>query len=101
VREAQGEIENQYPGYLCAQDTYYVGHIKGIGEIYQQTLIDTYSTLTLAKVYTKKNGLVAAHMLNDKVLLFFDNEQVALLQILTDRGSEYNIIKSVWHTNCI
>ncbi|PIT17347.1 IS481 family transposase, partial [Snodgrassella alvi] len=90
AREAQGEIETQHPGYLCAQDTYYVGHIKGIGKIYQQTFIDTYSRLAFAKVYTEKNSLVAADMLNDKVIPFFDNEQVALLRILTDRGSEYN-----------
>jgi transposase InsO family protein len=90
AREAQGEIELRHPGYLCAQDTYYVGHIKEIGKIYQQTFIDTYSRLALAKVYTEKNSLVAAEMLNDKVILFFDNEQVVLLRILTERGSEYN-----------
>ncbi len=35
-RESHGEIETQHPGYLGAQDTYYVGNIKGIGRIYQQ-----------------------------------------------------------------
>lgn len=40
---AQGEIETHHPGYLGAQDTYYVGNIKGVGHIYQQTFIDTYS----------------------------------------------------------
>ena len=38
---AQGEIETEHPGYLGAQDTYYVGTIKGVGRIYQQTFIDT------------------------------------------------------------
>ena len=42
-REAQGEIETHHPGYLGSQDTYYVGHIKGIGRIYQQTYSYTYS----------------------------------------------------------
>jgi hypothetical protein len=32
-REAHGEIETHHPGYLGAQDTYYVGTIKGIGRI--------------------------------------------------------------------
>ncbi|MWP48162.1 IS481 family transposase, partial [Gilliamella sp. Pas-s27] len=72
-REAHGEIETHHPGYLCAQDSYYVGHIKGIGKIYQQTFIDTYSRLAFAKVYTEKNSLIAADMLNDKVLPFFDS----------------------------
>ena len=88
--EAQSEIEPQHPDYLCAQNTYYIGHIKEIGKIYQQTFIDTYSRLAFTKVHTEKNSLVAADMLNDKVIPFFDNEQVALLRIVTDRGSEYN-----------
>ncbi|CEO17280.1 hypothetical protein RMONA_06710 [Rickettsia monacensis] len=41
-REASGEIETMHPGYLGSQDTYYVGNIKGIGRIYQQTFVDTY-----------------------------------------------------------
>jgi hypothetical protein len=32
---ARGEIETEHPGYLGAQDTYYVGTIKSIGRIYQ------------------------------------------------------------------
>src|SRR6476661_2197545 len=42
-REASGEIETMHPGYLGSQDTHYVGNIKGIGRIYQQTFVDTYS----------------------------------------------------------
>ena len=30
-KEAHGEIETAHPGYLGAQDTYYVGTIKGVG----------------------------------------------------------------------
>ena len=33
-KEAHGEIETAHPGYLGAQDTYYVGTIKGVGRIY-------------------------------------------------------------------
>lgn len=88
-REAHGEIETHHPGYLGAQDTYYVGHIKGIGKIYQQTFIDTYTRLAFAKVYTEKNGLISADMLNDQVIPFFEEQNITLLRILTDRGSEY------------
>jgi hypothetical protein len=75
--------------YLGAQDTYYVGYIKGVGKIYQQTFIDTYSRVAFAKVYDRKNALVAADMLNDKVLPFYQQQGVDLLRILTDRGTEY------------
>lgn len=88
-KEAHGEIETYHPGYLGSQDTYYVGTIKGVGRIYQQTFIDTYTRTAFAKVYDRKNALVAADMLNDKVLPFYGQYQIPLLRILTDRGTEY------------
>jgi transposase InsO family protein len=88
-REAHGEIETEHPGYLGSQDTYYVGTIKGVGRIYQQTFIDTYSKVAFAKLYTNKNALTAADILNDRVLPWFEGQEVRLLRILTDRGTEY------------
>jgi len=89
-REAHGEIETEHPGYLGAQDTYYVGTIKGIGRIYQQTFIDTYTKIGFAKLYTSKHAITAADLLNDRVLPWFEEQSVRLLRILTDRGTEYN-----------
>ena len=37
---AHGEIETAHPGYLGSQDTFYVGTIKGVRRIYQQTFVD-------------------------------------------------------------
>ena len=88
-KEAHGEIETEHPGYLGAQDTYYVGTIKGVGRIYQQTFIDTYSKVAFTKLYDRKQALVAADMLNDKVLPFFEEYDIRLLRVLTDRGTEY------------
>ncbi|QDU56143.1 IS481 family transposase [Aeoliella mucimassa] len=88
-KEAHGEIETEHPGYLVAQDTFYVGTIKGVGRIYQQTVIDTYSRVAFAKLYDRKNALVAADMLNDQVIPFFEAEDVPVLRMLTDRGTEY------------
>ena len=53
-KEAHGEIETEHPGYLGSQDTFYVGTIKGVGRIYQQTFIDTYSRVADAKLYDRK-----------------------------------------------
>lgn len=86
---AHGEIDTLFPGYLGSQDTYYVGTIKGIGRIYQQTYIDTYSKVAFAKLYDKKNAIAAAEILNDKVIPFYEREEVKLLRMLTDRGTEY------------
>ena len=88
-KEAYGEIETEHPGYLGAQDTFYVGTLKGVGRIYQQTFIDTYSRVASAKLYDRKNALVAADMLNDRVLPFFEAHDIPLLRVLTDRGTEY------------
>lgn len=88
-KEAHGEIETYHPGYLGSQDTYYVGNIKGIGRIYQQTFVDTYSRVALCKLYTQKTAITAADHLNDRVLPFFDHQRIPLLRILTDRGTEY------------
>ena len=88
-KKAHGEIETHHPGYLGSQDTYYVGNIKGVGHIYQQTYIDTYAKVAFTKLYDRKNALVAAEMLNDKVVPFYEQYDLRLLRILTDRGTEY------------
>jgi transposase InsO family protein len=88
-REAHGEIETEHPGYLGSQDTYYVGTIKGVGRIYQQTFIDTYTRVAFAKLYDCKHAITSADVLNDRVLPFFEEQNIPLLRILTDRGSEY------------
>jgi hypothetical protein len=72
-KEAHGEIETEHPGYLGAQDTYYVGNLKGVGRIYQQTFIDTYAKVACAKLYDRKTPITAADLLNDRVIPFFDN----------------------------
>jgi len=87
--EACGEIETAHPGYLGSQDTFYVGNLKGVGRIYQQTFVDTYSKIAFAKLYTTKTPITAADALNDKVLPFFKEQELPMLRILTDRGTEY------------
>jgi transposase InsO family protein len=86
---AWGEIETEHVGYLGSQDTFYVGTLKGVGRIYQQTFIDTYSAVAFAKLYTTKQPINSADLLNDQVLPFFDQHELPLLRVLTDRGTEF------------
>jgi transposase InsO family protein len=86
---ASGEIDTAHPGYLGSQDTFYVGTIKGVGRIYQQTFVETYSKVAFAKLYTMKTPITAADLLNDRVMPFFEQHDMGLLRILTDRGTEY------------
>ena len=88
-KQAHGEIETEHPGYLGCQDTYYVGNLKGVGRIYQQTFIDSYCKVVMVKLYDRKHAITAADMLNDRVLPWYDELGIPLLRILTDRGSEY------------
>jgi transposase InsO family protein len=83
------EIETEHSGYLLGQDTFYVGYLKGVGRIYQQTVIDTYSSVGFAKLYTAKVPVTAADLLNDRVLPFFEDHHIPIMTVLTDRGTEY------------
>lgn len=87
--EVCGEIETEHPGYLGSQDTFYVGNLKGVGRIYQQTYVDTYSKVAHCKLYTSKTPITSADLLNDKVLPFYEENDLTILRILTDRGTEY------------
>ena len=84
-----GEIETHHPGYLGSQDTFYVGTLKGVGRIYQQTFVDTYSKWAAAKLYTTKTPITGADLLNDKVLPAFAEQDMSVVRIVTDRGTEY------------
>ncbi len=88
-KESHGEFESEHPGYCGAQDTFYVGTLKGVGRVYQQTFIDTYSKVAFAKLYGDKTPITAADLLNDRVVPFFDEHGIRLLRMLTDRGTEY------------
>lgn len=88
-KEAYGEFQSECPGYCGAQDTFYVGTLKGVGRVYQQTFIDTYTKVAFAKVYDRKTPLTAADLLNDRVMPFFEEHEIPLCRVLTDRGTEY------------
>jgi len=88
-KEAHGEFESEHPGYCGAQGTFYVGNMKGVGRIYQQTFVDTYSKVACAKLYDRKTPITAAELLNDRVVPLFDAHEIPLLRVLTDRGTEY------------
>jgi len=45
--------------------------------------------VAIVKLYDRKTPITAADLLNDRVVPFFDEHEVPLLRILTDRGSEY------------
>ena len=87
--EAHGTFESECPGYCGAQDTFFVGTLKGVGRVYQQTFVDTYSKVAFAALYADKTPVTAADLLNARVLPFFEAAGIPVLRILTDRGTEF------------
>ena len=45
--------------------------------------------MAFAKLYDRKTPVTAADLLNDRVLPFFEEHEVVLSRMLTDRGMEY------------
>jgi hypothetical protein len=76
-KEAHGEFESEHPGYRGARDTFYVGNLKGVERVYQQTFIDTYAKVACAKLYDRKTPITAADLLNDRVIPIFDSHEVS------------------------
>jgi hypothetical protein len=77
------EIETTHPGDLINR-VFFVGYLKDFGRIYQQTIIDTYSSVAFAKV-----PVTAADALNDRVLSFFEKQRIPVLRVLTGRRTGY------------
>ena len=57
--------------------------------IYQQAFVDTYAKVGFAKLYDRKTPLTAADLLNDRVIPFYEEHDIPLQRVLTDRGTEY------------
>src|SRR4029077_891402 len=81
-KEAHGEFDSECPGYCGAQDTFYVGTLKGGGRGYQQTFIDTYAKVACATLYDRKTPITAAEILNDRVVPFYDEHGIRLSRLL-------------------
>ncbi len=66
-----------------------MGLLKGICKVYTQTFIDSYSRVADAKLYTEKTPITSADMLNDRVIPWYEEQEISVLRVLTDRGTEY------------
>src|SRR5947209_1859192 len=95
-KEAHGEFDSECPGYCGAQDTFYVGTLKGVGRVYQQTFIDTYAKVAFAKLYDRKTPITAAEILNDRVVPAYDEHGIRLSRVPHDLGTEVSGSESHW-----
>jgi hypothetical protein len=63
--------------------------MKGVGRIYQQTFIDTYSKVGFAKLYDVETALAAAAALAGRVIPFLDEQEIPLCRVLTAKSSSW------------
>jgi transposase InsO family protein/transposase-like protein len=82
-------IEVHFSGELVAVDTFFVGHLKGVGKVYLQSVLDGYSRFAWARLYTSKLPVTAVHVLNTDVLPFFESQGARIRTILSDHGREF------------
>lgn len=86
-RKAEEEIQSQHPGFLGVQDCIYIGRVDGVGRVYQQVFIDTFTNVAFAKLYYRKNVAAAIDLLNVCVLPFYHEEEIRLQTVLTDQSA--------------
>src|SRR4051812_19022154 len=72
-KETHGEFESEHPGYCGAQDTFYVGTMKGVGRIYPADLHRHLQQGCLRQFYDRKTPITAADLVNDRVIPLFES----------------------------
>jgi transposase InsO family protein len=82
-------VESSRPGELLAQDTFYVGHLKGVGKVYLQVVVDTYGSYAFGFLHTGKLPECAVAVLHNDVLPFYRRKGIAVSAVLTDNGREF------------
>lgn len=82
-------VESSRPGELLSQDTFYVGHLKGVGKVYIQAVVDTYGSYAFAYLHTGKLPEHAAAVVHNDVLPKYAEWGITVNAILTDNGREY------------
>jgi hypothetical protein len=88
--ELCGESKNkESTRCVGTQDTFYIGWLRGVGRLYQQTFICLESGKIFVKLYDQKNGLIAADFLNSTVIPWYVSQDLCLSEVITDRGAEY------------
>jgi transposase InsO family protein len=82
-------IESSRPGELLNQDTFFVGHLKGVGKVYLHAVVDTYSSFAFGFLHISKQPEAAVAVLHNEALPFYAQRGLKVENILTDNGREF------------
>lgn len=86
---AERHVESSRPGELLSQDTFYVGHLKGVGKVYLQAVVDTYGSYAFGYLHLGKLPEHAALVLHNDVLPQYAAWGLKVGALLTDNGREF------------
>ena len=75
-------IETRHTGDLVAVDTFFVGHLKGVGKVYLQTAVDCHSRYAWGRLYPNKMPVTAVHLMNNDVLPTFEARVARLVELI-------------------
>ncbi len=82
-------VESHKPGELLNQDTFYVGHLKGVGKVYLHAVVDTWSSYAFGFLHTSKQPEAAVAVFHNDVIPFYKKWNLDIGNILTDNGREF------------
>lgn len=77
------------PGEVLVQDTAYAGKLKSLGDIYLQSVLDTYSGYTFSMVNTDNRPQHSVAILRNEALPFFRRLGLPVIRVVTGKGREY------------
>ena len=82
-------VESSRPGELLNQDTFFVGHLKGVGKVYLHAVVDTYSSYAFGFLHVSKQPEAAVAVLHNEALPFYSEKDLEVENVLTDNGKEF------------
>jgi transposase InsO family protein len=82
-------VESNRPGELLNQDTFFVGHLKGVGKVYLHAVVDTYCSFAFGFLHVSKQPEAAVAVLHNEALSFYSERGLKVENVLTDNGKEF------------
>jgi len=88
-RRQPPHVAAEQPGELVCLDAFYIGKLKGVGQVWQYTACDAACSYAVAQVSTEFSAEAAARFLIARVLPAYQVAGWPLRRVLTACGSEY------------
>lgn len=77
------------PGELLVQHTLFIGYLEGLGRVYMQAVVDTYSSHAFGRLYPGKAPEHAIEVLSQQTLPYFRERGLAVTALASDDSRVY------------